>query len=72
MLVPSPRRRGQQIRGQASRSSKANLLEAAASIVASVHTVWDRLVTTDPRTYVNGGSKPGRRGGVKTGHWIVT
>ena len=21
---------------------------------------------------VNGGSKPGRRGGVKTGHWIVT
>ncbi|WP_249296669.1 SCO family protein [Acidiphilium multivorum] len=28
------------------------------------------FITVDPS--VNGGSKPGRRGGVKTSHWIVT
>jgi putative SOS response-associated peptidase YedK len=27
---------------------------------------------TGERRLVNGGSKPGRRGGVKTSHWIVT
>jgi hypothetical protein len=40
---------------------------------AIVPTVLPRSIRTgQPPNPVNGGSKPGRRGGVKTGHWIVT
>ena len=37
-----------------------------------IHLTKNTKLKDDYSAYVNGGSKPGRRGGVKTSHWIVT